>query len=53
MRTLLREGRIRHDAQGRYRLVASPTETVSPPDATNDSRPPGTARFPVPGSANP
>ena len=53
VRTLLREGRIRHDAQGRYRLVASPTETTSPLDAANASRPPGIARFPVRGSANP
>ena len=53
VRTLLREGRIRHDAQGRYSLVASPTQTASPPDAANASPPPGIARFPVPGSANP
>ena len=53
VRTLLREGRIRHDAQGRYSLVASPTQTASPPDAANASRPPGIARFPVSGSANP
>ena len=53
VRTLLREGRIRHDSEGRYSLVASPTEKPSPPNAANATRPPGIARFPVPGSANP
>ena len=53
VRTLLREGRIRHDSEGRYSLVASPTEKPSPPNAANATRPPGIARFPVRGSANP
>ena len=53
VRTLVREGRIRHDAQGRYSLVASQADKAAPPDAANRTRPPGIARFPVPGSANP
>ena len=53
VRTLLREGRIRHNAEGRYRLVTSQVETAAPPDDANSTRPPDTARFPVPGSAHP
>ena len=52
LRTLVREGRIHHDAEGRYRLVASPTEKAAPLDAANASRA-DAARFPVPGSAHP
>ena len=50
---LVREGRIHHDAEGRYRLVASPTQQAAPLDPTNASRPRDASRFPVPGSANP
>jgi len=52
LRTLVCEGRIHHDAEGRYRLVASPTEKAAPLDAANASRA-DAARFPVPGSAHP
>ena len=42
LRKLVREGRIRHDAEGRYGIAADPTEQA-----------PTAARFPVPGSAHP
>ena len=45
LRKLVREGRVRHDAEGRYSLVASLFETL-PPDA--DACPANAARFPVP-----
>ena len=37
---------IRHDAQGRYNPVASPTGKASPPDAVNASHPPGQRAVP-------
>ena len=50
VRTLVREGRIHHDAEGRYSLVTSQSEQAAPLDAPNASRPLGIARFrfPVP-----
>ena len=45
LKKLVREGRVRHDAEGHYRLVADRTENAPP--AANGSRP-GDARFPVP-----
>ena len=42
LRKLVREGRIRHDAEGRYGIAADRTEQA-----------PTAARFPVPGSAHP
>ncbi len=42
---LVREGRVHHDAEGRYSLVADLFET-RPPDA--DACPANAARFPVP-----
>ena len=53
LRTLVREGRIHHDAEGRYSVVASQPETAAPLDAANASSRRDIARFPVPGSANP
>ncbi len=47
---LVREGRVRHDTEGRYSLVESQSEKTAP--AANGSRPPDTARFPTPGSAH-
>ena len=52
VRTLVREGRIRHDAEGRYSLAASQSEEAAPLDAANASRRADAARFPVPGSAH-
>ena len=51
LKKLVREGRIRHDTEGRYSLVASQTEKAAP--AANGGSPPNAARFPVPGSAHP
>lgn len=45
LKKLVLEGRIRHDAERRYSLVAGLFENIPP--AANGSRP-GTARFPVP-----
>ena len=52
VRTLVREGRIRHDAEGRYSLAASQSEEAAPLDAANGGRRADAARFPVPGSAH-
>ena len=38
VRTLVREGRDYHDAEGRYRLVTSPSERAVPLDAANVGR---------------
>ena len=51
LKKLVREGRIRHDTEGRYSLVASQPEKAAP--AAHGSSPPNAARFPVPGSAHP
>ena len=53
VRALVREGRIRHDAEGRYSLAASQSEKAAPLDPANASRRADAARFPVPGSAHP
>ena len=53
LRKLVREGRIRHDAEGHYSLVTGETENAAPDDAANGSRPPDASRFPPPGSAHP
>ncbi|MDE0380240.1 MAG: AAA family ATPase [Rhodospirillales bacterium] len=50
---LVREGRIRHDAEGRYSLVTGESENAAPDDDANGSRHPDAARFPPPGSAHP
>ena len=50
LRKLVREGRIRHDAEGRYSLVAGRFEKAAP---DNRGHGPDTARFPTPGSAHP
>ena len=43
LQKLVREGRIRHDDEGRYSIIARQSEMTAP----------GTARSPVPGSAHP
>ena len=50
VRTLVREGRIHHDAEGRYSLVISQSEKAAPPDAANATRPQASrgSRFAVP-----
>ena len=53
LRKLVREGRIRNDAEGRYSLVTGETRNAAPDDAANGSRNPDASRFPVPGSAHP
>ena len=53
LRKLVREGRIRHDAEGRYSLVTGEAENAAQDDAANDSRHPDASRFPPPGSAHP
>ena len=50
---LVREGRIRHDAEGRYTLVERQSRKAASRDSANGSRPPDTGRFPTPGSAHP
>ena len=50
LKKLVREGRVRHDAQGHYSLAADRAENAAP--AANRSHP-ANARFPVPGSAHP
>ena len=45
------EGRIQQDDEGRYNIIARQSEKTAP--AANSTRRPGTARFPVPGSAHP
>ena len=50
LKKLVREGRVRHDAEGHYSLAADQADNAAP--AANGSRP-GDARFPVPGSAHP
>ena len=53
LRKLVREGRIRHDAKGRYSLVTGESENAAPDDAANGSPHPDASRFPPPGSAHP
>ncbi|MYI06854.1 MAG: AAA family ATPase [Gemmatimonadetes bacterium] len=50
LKKLVREGRVRHDAEGHYGLAAGQAEKAPP--AANGSHP-DNARFPVPGSAHP
>ncbi len=52
LRKLVREGRIRNDAEGRYDLVTGESSNAAPDDAASGS-PPDPARFPPPGSAHP
>ncbi len=52
LRKLVREGRIRHDAEGRYSLVAGQAEKASSL-AADGSPHPDAARFPPSGSAHP
>ena len=51
LQKLVREGRIHQDDEGRYNIIARQSEKTAP--AANGTRRPGTARFPVPGSAHP
>ena len=53
LRKLVREGRIRNDAEGRYSVVTGETRNAAPDDAANGSRHPDASRFPPPGSARP
>jgi len=53
LRKLVREGRIWHDAEGRYSLVKGESGNAAPDDAANGSRHPDASRFPHPGSAHP
>ena len=52
--TLVREGRVEHDAAGRYRIIATPTKTApAPSDAANGAHHPQALQFPAPGSPIP
>ena len=53
LRKLVREGRIRNDAEGRYSLVSGETQNAAQGDAADGSRHPDASRFPPPGSAHP
>ena len=52
--TLVREGRVEHDAAGGYRIVDTATKTgAAPNDDANAARHPDALRFPVSGSPIP